>query len=62
MDYIPKEKRTIKPELNILQETYPHDLQLYKVPPTGEISLIEFQDLALERQKGVLQLNQISID
>ena len=53
MDYnTPKRRRTIKTEKNVLQEAYPHDMQLYKVPPTGLISLAEFQDLALERQKG----------
>ncbi|XP_041989248.1 DNA primase large subunit-like [Aricia agestis] len=30
-------------------EIYPHDLQLYKIPPTSEISLHEFETLALER-------------
>ncbi|XP_011504634.1 PREDICTED: DNA primase large subunit-like [Ceratosolen solmsi marchali] len=58
MDYIPKEKFTVKPEISILKETYPHDVQLYKIPPTGEISLLEFQDYALERQK-VLQLLEL---
>ncbi|KAM3962800.1 LOW QUALITY PROTEIN: DNA primase large subunit [Aphomia sociella] len=32
-----------------LAETYPHDLQLYKIPPTENISLQEFETLALER-------------
>ncbi|XP_045511645.1 DNA primase large subunit-like [Colias croceus] len=30
-------------------ETYPHDLQMYKVPPIEDISLQEFETLALER-------------
>lgn len=30
-------------------DRYPHDLQLYKVPPTENISLNEFETLALER-------------
>ncbi|XP_039764600.1 DNA primase large subunit [Pararge aegeria] len=32
-----------------LVENYPHDLQMYKVPPTENISLHEFEALALER-------------
>ncbi|XP_052757862.1 DNA primase large subunit [Galleria mellonella] len=32
-----------------LIETYPHDLQLYKIPPIDNISLQEFESLALER-------------
>lgn len=54
MDYTPKRRRTtVKPEISALQEAYPHDLNLYKVPPVGQISLLEFQDLAMERQKGM---------
>ncbi|KAG7311715.1 hypothetical protein JYU34_002768 [Plutella xylostella] len=30
-------------------ENYPHDLQMYKVPPIEDISLHEFETLALER-------------
>ena len=52
MDYTPKRRRTLKPEVNALLETYPLDLQLYKVPPKGLVTLLEFQDFALERQKG----------
>ena len=53
MEFTPKRRRTIKPEVSALQEAYPHDLQLYKVPPRGQISLVEFQELAIERQKGI---------
>ncbi|XP_008207104.1 DNA primase large subunit isoform X1 [Nasonia vitripennis] len=60
MDYTPKRRRTHKPEKSALLEAYPHDLQLYKVPPIGQISLVEFQDLALERQK-VLQLLELTL-
>lgn len=56
MDYTPKRKRANKPEKSALLEAYPHDLQLYKVPPIGQISLVEFQDLALERQKGIVKI------
>lgn len=30
-------------------ETYPHDLQMYKIPPIEDITLHEFETLALER-------------
>lgn len=32
-----------------LVDNYPHDLQMYKVPPVDDISLQEFETLALER-------------
>lgn len=35
-------------------ENYPCDLQFYKEPPSGNISLVEFQELGLERLKGNL--------
>ncbi|KAL7299987.1 hypothetical protein TKK_0007302 [Trichogramma kaykai] len=62
MDFTPscKRRRTVKHEKNVLLELYPHDLQMYKVPPKGEIKLVEFQDLTLERQK-VLQLLEIAL-
>ncbi|XP_023244902.1 DNA primase large subunit isoform X2 [Copidosoma floridanum] len=59
MDFTPKRRKTEKQEKNALLEAYPHDLQMYKVPPTGQMTLIEFQDLAFERQK-VLQLLEIT--
>ena len=52
MDYTPRRKRVIKSENSALLEAYPHDLQMYKVAPKGQVTLIEFQELALERQKG----------
>ncbi|KAG7189220.1 hypothetical protein KM043_008783 [Ampulex compressa] len=62
MDYTPIHKRrrqTINADVNNLKEIYPCDLSMYDVPPTGEISLVEFQDLGLERLK-VLQLVEIN--
>ncbi|KAJ8687034.1 hypothetical protein QAD02_022828 [Eretmocerus hayati] len=62
MDFsTPKRRKTeVKPEISALQKAYPHDLQLYKTPPTGQISLDEFQELAIERQK-VLQLLEATL-
>lgn len=34
---------------NNLRDSYPHDLQLYSFPPSNEIQLSEFEELALER-------------
>ncbi|GJQ69696.1 hypothetical protein Trydic_g22268 [Trypoxylus dichotomus] len=34
---------------NSLKDAYPHDLQLYNLPPSNEIQLSEFEELALER-------------
>ena len=31
-----------------------HNLQFYKIPPNGEISLQEFEDYAVDRLKGAL--------
>lgn len=48
MDFNIKRK-TNKTVTGSLVENYPHDLQLYKVPPTENISLHEFESLALDR-------------
>lgn len=34
---------------NTLKDCYPNDLQLYLLPPSNEIQLAEFEELALER-------------
>lgn len=49
MDLNIKRKSTKAPVSGSLLETYPHDLQMYKVPPTENITLQEFETLALER-------------
>lgn len=49
MDLQIKRKSTKTPLTGSLVETYPHDLQMYKIPPTENISLQEFETLALER-------------
>ncbi|XP_072937346.1 DNA primase large subunit [Epargyreus clarus] len=51
MDFKIKRKST-KPSENLsLIEGYPHDLQMYKVPPVKDISLIEFENVTLDRLK-----------
>lgn len=50
MDF--RRKKVIKREIGGLSELYPHDLQLYKIPPMGNISLTEFEQLAMDRLKG----------
>ncbi|CAH3839921.1 unnamed protein product [Pieris brassicae] len=49
MDFKIKRKSTKSVIAGGLLETYPHDLQMYKLPPVGDISLQEFETLALER-------------
>lgn len=52
MDF--RRKRIVKSEPKVISEVYPHDLQLYKIPPVGEISLEEFENLAIERLQGIV--------
>ncbi|XP_053608667.1 DNA primase large subunit-like isoform X2 [Plodia interpunctella] len=49
MDFSIKRKITKTPVTGSLVETYPHDLQMYKIPPIEDIKLQEFETLALER-------------
>ncbi|XP_034841333.1 DNA primase large subunit [Maniola hyperantus] len=49
MDFNIKRKSNKTVVTGSLVESYPHDLQMYKVPPTDNISLNEFEALALER-------------
>ena len=49
MDLNIKRKSTKTAVTGSLVETYPHDLQMYKVPPNQKLSLKEFETLALER-------------
>ncbi|XP_014616834.1 PREDICTED: DNA primase large subunit-like [Polistes canadensis] len=52
---------TITNEIKTLKTLYPHDLQVYDVSPKGEISLIEFQELALDRLKVLRMIENISL-
>ena len=48
----PARRRRIKLDEGRKPEMYPHILQFYSLPPTENISLQEFEDLALDRVKG----------
>ncbi|KOB78154.1 DNA primase large subunit [Operophtera brumata] len=49
MDLNIKRKSTKTPFTGSLVDAYPHDLQMYKIPPTENVTLQEFETLALER-------------
>lgn len=51
---ISRRRKVAKVAAGSLIELYPHNLQMYYVPPISDISLSEFEDLALERLKGNL--------
>lgn len=55
MEYTKRRRYTINVRNNIdyfdLQNIYQHDLHMYDFPPTGEISLTEFEELGRERLK-----------
>lgn len=53
-----RRRRTVKVMSDTLNEIYPHDLQLYLIPPANEITLSEFEDLALERLQVLRILEQ----
>lgn len=54
MDYKARRRYTAVADANSLNNDYPHDIQMYDVPPVGEISLEEFQKLGFDRLKGNL--------
>lgn len=43
-----------------LEEIYPHNILLYHIPPADEITLQEFQELAVERLKVLRILERAS--
>lgn len=53
-----RRRRAVKVLSDCLSDTYPHDLQLYLIPPGNEITLTEFEDLALERLQVLRILEQ----
>ncbi|KAG5311816.1 PRI2 primase, partial [Acromyrmex insinuator] len=55
MDYKARRRYTAVTDVNDVNNDYPHDIQMYDVPPVGEISLEEFQELGFDRLK-VLRL------
>lgn len=54
MDYKARRRYTAVADANDLNNDYPHDIQMYDVPPVGEMSLEEFQELGFDRLKGNL--------
>lgn len=45
---------------NTLKDCYPNDLQLYLLPPSNEIQLAEFEELALERLQLFRTIEQVT--
>ena len=56
MQFTPKAKRQFSLTGKRDNTLYPHSLQFYKSPPSGVIPLEEFEELALERLKGLLHI------
>jgi len=53
MDYKARRRYTTIADTTDFQNYYPHDIQIYDVPPVGEMSLEEFQELGFDRLKGI---------
>lgn len=53
MDFIRKPRVKVEKTSTVvnLEQLYPHNVTLYRLPPTEDITLQEFEDLALERLK-----------
>ena len=48
----PRRRKNIKLTGDRHADRYPHGLQFYTVPPVENISLQDFEDLAVDRLKG----------
>lgn len=53
MDYKTRRRHTAIVETNDFKDNYPYDIQMYDVPPMGEMSLEDFQELGFDRLKGI---------
>lgn len=53
-----RRRRPLKVISDALNDVYPHDLQLYQTPPSNEVTLSEFEDLAVERLQVLRILEQ----
>ncbi|XP_012053963.1 PREDICTED: LOW QUALITY PROTEIN: DNA primase large subunit-like [Atta cephalotes] len=53
MDYKARRRYTAVADVNDADVNYSHDIQIYDVPPVGEISLEEFQELGFDRLKAL---------
>ncbi|XP_071579342.1 DNA primase large subunit [Temnothorax nylanderi] len=53
MEYKARRRYTAVTDVSGLSNDYPHDIQMYDVPPVGEMSLEEFQELGFDRLKAL---------
>lgn len=53
MDYKTRRRQEVIVEASNIKDNYPYDIQMYDVPPMGEMSLEEFQELGFDRLKGI---------
>lgn len=53
MDYTARRRYTTVADASEFENKYPNDIQMYDVPPVGEMSLEEFQELGYDRLKGI---------
>lgn len=53
-----RRRKSIKLQSDALSDLYPLDIQLYQTPPSNEIPLTEFEEIALERLQVLRILEQ----